>query len=54
MKVLLQQITAFLRHDIDTPETAPETRETAQVLIDEVVNAIDDITTDNTDRSPQA
>jgi hypothetical protein len=55
MKELLQQITAFLWHVIDAPETAPETRETAQVLVEEVVDAINDIPPeDKSDRSPQA
>ena len=54
MKELLQQIAAFLWHVIDAPDTAPETRETAQVLVEDIVDAINDIPAyDDPDRSPQ-
>lgn len=41
LKGLLQQVAAFLWHVIDAPESAPETVETAQALVDDVVDAID-------------
>lgn len=40
MKLLLQRVSAFLLHVIDAPETAPETREAAQELDVDIVDAI--------------
>jgi hypothetical protein len=40
VKELLQEITAFLWHVIDAPETAPETKEAAEELAEKVVSAI--------------
>lgn len=40
MKELLQRIGTFLFHVIDAPETAPETREAAEELQRDVIDAI--------------
>jgi hypothetical protein len=40
MKLLLQRIAAMLWHIIDAPETAPDTRDAAKELVDDVVDAI--------------
>ncbi len=40
MKELLQEIAAFLWHVIDAPETASDTKETAEDLSKKVVAAI--------------
>ena len=41
MKLLLQRVSVFLRHVIEAPETAPETREVAEELeldVDDAIN----------------
>ena len=41
MKLLLQRVSVFLRHVIEAPDTAPETREVAEELeidIDDAIN----------------
>ena len=40
MKLLLQRIAAMLWHIIDAPETSPDTREAAEELVDDVIDAI--------------
>ena len=40
MKLLLQRISTYLRHVIEAPETAPETREVAEELSQDVTDAI--------------
>ncbi len=40
MKLLLQRISVFLRHVIEAPDTAPETREAAEELERDVDDAI--------------
>jgi hypothetical protein len=54
MKELLQQMAAFLWHVIDAPETSPDTRQAAEVLVEEVVDAINEFPSDyGLDESPQ-
>lgn len=54
MKELLQQMAAFLWHVIDAPETSPDTRQAAEVLVEEVVDAINEFPSDyDLDESPQ-
>ena len=41
MKLLLQRVSVFLRHVIEAPDTAPDTREVAEELeidIDDAIN----------------
>lgn len=40
MKELFQEVAAFLWHVIDAPETASETREAAEKLIEKVIDQI--------------
>jgi hypothetical protein len=40
MAQLLQRIVNFLYHVIDAPETAPDTRDAAQELVDDVNDQI--------------
>ena len=40
MRSLFQRIAVFLSHVIDAPETAEDTRETAETLLDDVQDAI--------------
>ena len=40
MKRLFQRVATFLHHVTDAPETAPETREAAEELLEDVVDAI--------------
>ncbi|MEO2048816.1 MAG: hypothetical protein ABGX16_19845, partial [Pirellulales bacterium] len=40
MTDLLQRIAAFLYHVIDAPESAPDTRDTAKELVDDVIDKI--------------
>jgi hypothetical protein len=53
MKLLLQRIAAMLWHIIDAPETAPDTRDEAKELVDDVIDAINqpDTTTPESDET---
>ncbi|QDV85005.1 hypothetical protein [Stieleria magnilauensis] len=42
MKELLQRVAVFLMHVIDSPDTAPETREAAEELERDIVDAINE------------
>lgn len=54
MKELLQRVAVFLYHVIDAPETAPETLEAARLLVEDVVDGINDLPSDEaSDESPQ-
>ncbi len=53
MTQLLQRIANFLYHVIDAPETAPDTREAAEELMEDVTDQINqpDTTTPNSDET---
>jgi hypothetical protein len=56
VKELLQRVAVFLYHVIDAPETAPETLEAARLLVEDVVDGINDLPSndDESNESPQA
>ncbi len=54
MKELLQRVAVFLYHIIDASETAPETLQAARLLVEDVVDGINDLPSDDEqDECPQ-